>query len=136
MFTNYLANRTQCVKIGCSRSNSLKVSCGVPQESALGPILFILYINGLPELIVQQSVINGRRPSNVHLYADDQQPCTKAQCKVSELHISSCQMKSELTLINTWLITNKLKPNINKYQFLIIGTSKQLLKINDRHIEL
>ena len=37
----------------------------------------------------------------------------------------------ELIHINDWLIANKLKPNVGKYKFQIIGTKNQLSKIND-----
>ena len=68
-------------------------------------------------------------PSNLHLYADDQQ--LYKSCWVSELNESLNQMRSELTHINDWLIANKFKPNVGKYKFQIIGTKKQLSKIND-----
>ena len=47
-FENYLYNRNQVVKIGDTISSSETISCGMPQESTLGPLLFLLYINDLP----------------------------------------------------------------------------------------
>ena len=58
---SFLANRTRCVILnGCS-SDACQVLSGVPQGSVLGPILFLCYINDLPNNIV----------SNIKLYADD-----------------------------------------------------------------
>ena len=47
-FETYLHNRTQFVKIGSSQSNAETITCGIPQGSTLGPLLFLLYINDLP----------------------------------------------------------------------------------------
>ena len=60
--SNYLTDRTQSVVLGGAQSNPLPVVSGVPQGSVLGPLLFLIYING-----VSASVTD----SKITLYADD-----------------------------------------------------------------
>ena len=47
-FASCLTNRQQYVQLGNTVSSTQTITCGIPQSSPLGPILFLIYINGLP----------------------------------------------------------------------------------------
>ena len=79
----------------CSSWSS--VLAGVPQGSILGPLLFLIYINDLPENL----------QSTVKLFEDD----TSLFSTVYELNISASQLESGLKKISHW--THKWKMNFN-----------------------
>ena len=60
-FRSYLSDQYQYTRINGVDSARLKITCGVPQGSILGPLLFIIYINDLSQI----------SSFSVGLYADD-----------------------------------------------------------------
>ena len=66
----YLQNREQCVIIAGKKSKNAPVRSGVPQGSILGPLLFVLFIDDMPEVI--------SKDTHIALYADD----TKIWCQI------------------------------------------------------
>ncbi len=114
-FQNYLRERTQCVQFQNAISEHLSVTCGVPQGSILGPLLFIVYINDLSNVVTQCKVV---------LYADD----TILMYSSQDLaEIKQC-LEYDLNNASDWFHKNKLNLNISKCKWMLFGTQKRLRK--------
>ena len=100
-FSSYLRNRTQFVTYDGIKSQSKGLSCGVPQGSILGPLLFLLYINDL-SLVCQHAF--------PILFADD----TSLFISGNDPKIIQLLMNIELENISLWLEVNKLSLNVKK----------------------
>lgn len=109
---SYLKNRTQMVQINDSISESTALTCGVPQGSVLGPILFLIYAGGLSEIMAAHNV-------RYHLYADD------TQIYLPIINIPEVKSKVVLLLadIKLWMNQRRLKLNDGKTEMLLIKSS-------------
>ncbi|CAB4032925.1 Hypothetical predicted protein, partial [Paramuricea clavata] len=71
-FSSYLTGRRQRVTVLGATSNTLPISSGVPQGSILGPVLFLLYVNDLPDSVTT---------SKVAMFADDTKLFSAIKCQ-------------------------------------------------------
>ena len=116
-FKNYLQFRKQAVKYKTTKSDSLTISCGVPQGSVLGPLLFLIYINDISKCSQILSFI---------LFADD----TNLFLIHHDLETLIRIMNEELKKVALWLTANKLSLNVNKTHLMIFKTRKKRLNYN------
>ena len=118
-FESYFSNRYQKCNVNGHLSNPLPVTCGVPQDSIIGCLLFLIYINDLPSCL---SVGSPR------MFADDTN-ITFVAGTTSELE---SLINIELQNLNQWLQANRLSLNIAKTEFMIIiSRQKQLTNTNN-----
>ena len=116
-FKSYLDNRMQKCFVNGSLSDSQPLICGIPQGTILGPLLFLLYINDLPNCL-----------ANAHprMYADDTH-LTFASNDVAHLEEN---MNDDLDKITEWLTANNLTLNSSKTEFMLIGSRQRLNTFN------
>ena len=124
LFRDYLSDRTRVTVINNVTSETSFINCGVSQVSILGPLLFLLYINDLP---------NRNLLSEVRMYADDTN-LTFASKDSEELFSS---LTSDLGNLKQWLDSNRLSLNVLKTKCLFTGTRQKIsLLPSELHIYL
>ena len=124
LFQSYLTNRTQICKVNQTMSNTRIVKCGIPQGSNLGPLLFLLYINDLPNCLTS---------SSTSMFADDTNISTQG---TTEYEIQE-RLNADLENVHQWLVANKLTLNKQKTEYMIIGSRQRISNIiTDPKIEL
>ena len=103
---SYLSNRKQYVKVNDSESETVPVTSGVPQGSLLGPLLFIIYINDLPQQTSKCSAFG---------YADD----------FKLVSTNPANIQSDLEKIEKWCHNNKMQLNESKCHILPIKVNEK-----------
>ncbi len=110
-FQSYLMDRKQYVKFNNVCSNMEKIVCGVPQGSVLGPLLFLIYVNDLP---------NSLKALKSILFGDD----TSVYASKPYLPDLINVVNKELEDISDWFKANKLALNITKTNSMLFSRQK------------
>ena len=122
---SYLTSRFQyTVQNDLIFSNQLPITTGVPQGSVLGPFLFLVYINDLPNAC----------DTKIILYADD----SVLLCADNDIDKLKLKTETEFHNIETWTNLNKISINYNKTNSVLFSRSKStavnnfVIKTSDR----
>ena len=115
----YLKDRSFAVSIGSFSSTPAHLSCGVPQGSILGPILFSLYMLPLGQIIRNHNI-------SFHCYADDTQ--LYLPLKPND-HSTLTNLNNCLADIKCWMAQNFLQLNDSKFELVLFGPPDSITQI-------
>ena len=107
-FRNYLKGRQQFVDYGDCKSTEKPITCGVPQGSVLGPTLFLIYINDLP---------NSSKYFNFRLFADDSNLFHSFQPGENIIDLTDISQKFKDVI--AWCNANRLTINVGKTKYIL-----------------
>ena len=116
LLKSYLTNRKQFVQYNEYSSDMKYSHNGVPQGSIIGPLLFLIYINDLP---------NSSKLFNFLMYADD----TTLFCCLEDITSKNKAhtLNIELEGVHSWLKANRLTLNVNKTKYMLFSKRKNNL---------
>ena len=119
-FHSYLSERKQRVILNGEHSEWTSVTMGVPQGSILGPLLFLLFVNDLPD-VVEDCTVN-LYADDTTIYSSDEDP--KELCS---------RVEKDLERVTAWFKENRLLINVMKTQLMVLtrkGKSHEANEIN------
>ena len=115
-FQNYLSGRRQSVTCNGTNSGICNISTGVPQGSTLGPFLFLIFINDLPQHI---------RTGSSNIFADDSAIYTTGKSFME----TKCALQSSVYDAGRWFENNNLPINTTKTKCMLIATEGNLNRV-------
>ena len=124
-FNSYLTNRYQVVRIHSSVYDPLPVECGVPEGSILGPLLFSIYVNDLPEV---------PRHCSTECYVDDTKLFVSFNLHDSQRIVQ--EMNEDLLQVRNWCFGNRLLLNPDKTKLIVFGSRQMTSKLHEFHLSL
>ena len=122
-FKSYQCDRTQRVMVNLATSHEISFTCGVPQGSVLGPILFSLYTRQLGNLIEGHNVSR-------KLFADDTQLYKSFHPDGASMDLAVKDVEECCRNIKTWMTQNRLKLNDEKTEVILCGSETSRQKVS------
>ena len=122
-FESYLGSRSYRVNVRGNLSGIVKLVCGVPQGSLLGPVLFLMYVEELQDLVERYGL-------KIKLYADDSQlymslvPQDGEGWRQVKENAENC-----LKEVKSWMVKHWLRCNEAKTELLLLGKNGALEKL-------
>ena len=112
---SYLTDRSLCVYLQGGASSKTGVACGVPQGSALGPVLFSAYTAPIGDIIRRYNL-------GFHLYADNTQLYITFEMTEINRLLSLRRIEQCLNDVRAWMGDNQLKVNDDKTVVLVLSS--------------
>ena len=114
-FVSYLIGRKQFVSVDSCKSDTVEITCGVSQSSVLGPLLFLIFINDLPNAInIFKTILYADESTLLFSFSKDQIPQI------------SLSINEHLLSVNTWLSSNRLAINTSKTKYIVFSIEMML----------
>ena len=105
----FLSDRQQCVRVEQEYSNWSRVKSGIPQGSVLGPILFVIFINDMPDVV----------DCFIQIFADDAKVFNKVNLREDN---SGRRLQNDIDSLSSWSNKWQLPFNVSKCKVLHIGS--------------
>ena len=126
-FQSYLTGRSFSVRSGALASSATSLTCGVPQGSVLGPLLFTLYTAELEEVIKAHGL-------QCHMYADDTQ--VYGRCRPEHTDSLAIKISRCVDAVDRWMFSSRLLLNANKTEVMWCSSSRRSFTLPTKPVRI
>ena len=122
LLKNYLTNRKQSTLANNIMSTTTNIVCSIPQESTVGPLMYIIYMNDVGTALEH---------CKYHLYADD-----TVLYLSGDIDVTTERVCTDLKSFKKWCDKNKLTLNIKYTKYVTFGLRSQTRKITNHPLSI